>query len=35
MANGNKLIAKVSLSWRKTFRQGDVIPHTIKNCGEC
>ena len=32
MFNGDKLIAKVPLSWRKSFSQGVVIPHKMKNC---
>ena len=35
MANGDKLIAKVPLSWKKSFTQGVVIPHKIKNCVDC
>ena len=35
MANGGKLIAKVPLSWKKSFSQGVVIPHKMKNCTEC
>ena len=35
MANGGKLIAKVPLSRKKPFSQGVVIPHEMKNCGEC
>ena len=35
MADGGKLIAKVPLSWRKSFSQGVVIPHRTKNCGDC
>ena len=29
MANGDKLVAKVPLSWKKSFSQGVVIPHKI------
>ena len=35
MANGDKLIAKVPLSWKKSFSHGVVIPHKMKNCSEC
>ena len=35
MADGNKLIAKVSLSWKKSFSQGIVIPHKMKNGSDC
>ena len=35
MANGGNLIAKVPLSWKKLFSQGIVIPHKMKNCGDC
>ena len=35
MAAGDKLIAKVPLGWKKSFSQGVVIPHKIKNCSEC
>ena len=32
---GDKLIAKVPLSWKKSFSQGVVIPHTMRNCNKC
>ena len=35
MVDGGNLIAKVPLSWKKSFSQGVVIPHKMKNCGEC
>ena len=35
MANGGKLVAKVPLSWKKSFSQGVVIPHKLRNCTEC
>ena len=35
MADGGKLIAKVPLSWKKSFSEGVVIPHKKWNCGEC
>ena len=31
----DKLVAKVPLSWKKSFSQGVVIPHKIKNCTDC
>ena len=35
MANGDKLVAKVPLSWKKSFSQGVVIPHKMRNCNNC
>ena len=35
MADGDKLIAKVPLSWKKSFSQGVVLPHKMKNCNIC
>ena len=35
MADGGKLIAKEPLSWKKSFSQGVVVPHKMKNCGDC
>ena len=35
MADGNNLFAKVSLSWKKSFSQGVVIPHKLRNCDKC
>ena len=35
MADGDNLIAKVSLSWKKSFSQGVVIPHKMRNCSDC
>ena len=35
MADGDKLVAKVPLSWKKSFSQGVVIPHKIRNCNNC
>ena len=32
--NGDKLIAKVPLSWKKSFSQGVVIPHKMRNCNK-
>ena len=34
MADGGKLIAKLPLSWKKSFSQSVVIPHKMKNCDE-
>ena len=35
MADGDNLVAKVPLSWKKSFSQGVVIPHKMKNCNKC
>ena len=35
MFNGDKLIAKIPLSWKKSFNMGVVIPNKMRNCGEC
>ena len=35
MFNGNKLIAKVPLNWKKSFSMGVVIPHKIRICNKC
>ena len=35
MFEGDKLFAKVPLSWKNTFSMGVVIPYKMKNCGEC
>ena len=35
MFGGDKLIAKVPLSWKKSFSQGVVIPHKRRNCNSC
>ena len=36
MYGGDKLIAKVPLSWKKSFNMSVVvIPHKMGNCGEC
>ena len=35
MADGGKLIAKVPLSWKKSFSQGVLIPHKMRNCDDC
>ena len=34
-ADGDNLIAKVPLSWKKSFSQGLVIPHKMRYCTEC
>ena len=33
--NGDKLVAKVPSSWKKSFSQGVVIPHRMRNCNKC
>ena len=35
MFNGDKLIAKVPLSWKKPFSMDVVIPHKMRNCNKC
>ena len=35
MADGDKLVAKIPLSWKKTFHMGVVIPHKLRNCTYC
>ena len=35
MFEGDKLIAKVPLSWKKSFSQGVVLPHKTRNCNKC
>ena len=35
MADGDTLIAKVPMSWKKSFSQGAVIPHNMKKCNKC
>ena len=35
MASGDKLIAKIPLSWKKSFSQRVVIPHKMRNCTNC
>ena len=34
-ADGNNLIAKVPLSWKKSFSQEVVILHKMRNCNKC
>ena len=33
--NGGKIIAKVSLSWKKGIYHGVIIPHRRRNCDKC
>ena len=35
MFDGDKLIAKVHLSWKKSFSVGVVMPHKLKFCKNC
>ena len=35
MFEGDKLIPKVPLSWKKSFSQGVIIPYNAGNCNEC
>ena len=35
MADGGNLIAKVPLSWKKSFSQGVLIPHKMRYCTDC
>ena len=35
MADGGKSIAKLPLSWKKSFSRGVVILHKMRNCVEC
>ena len=35
MADSDKLVAKVPLSWKKSFSLGVVIPHKMRNCNNC
>ena len=35
MAKGDKLVVKIPLSWKKSFSQGFLIPHKMKNCNKC
>ena len=32
---GDKLIAKVPLSWKKSISHGVVFPHKMRNCTDC
>ena len=33
--DGDKLLAKVHLSWKKSFSMGVVMPHMMRNCRDC
>ena len=35
MFMGDKLIAKVPLSWKKGFSHGVIIPHKMRICDKC
>ena len=35
MYDGDKLIAKVPLLWKKSFIYGVIIPHKLTNCTKC
>ena len=35
MADGVNLIAKVPLSWKKSFSQEVIFPHKMRNCSDC
>ena len=35
MSEGDKLVAKVPLSWKKSFSKGIVKLHKIRNCNKC
>ena len=35
MADGDNLIAKVLLSWKKSFSHGVVIPRKMRYCTDC
>ena len=35
MADGGKLVAEIPLSWKKSFNQGVVIPHKMRDCHYC
>ena len=35
MFQGDKIIAKVPLSWKKSFSMGVVKPHKLRNCKKC
>ena len=35
MADGDKLVAKIPLSWKKSFSHGVVIPPKMRNCSSC
>ena len=35
MFDSDKLVAKLSLSWKKSFSRGVVIPHKMRICSDC
>ena len=35
MFGGDKLVAKIPLSWKKSFSMGVVIPHKMRSCNKC
>ena len=35
MLNGEKIEAKVSQSWKKSFSYEMIIPHKLRNCNCC
>ena len=35
MFDGDKLVAKVPLQWKKTFSHGIIMPHKLRNCDKC
>ena len=35
MFDGDKLIAKVRLSWKKSFSYGVIVPHKMRSCDKC
>ena len=35
MFEGDKLIAEIPLSWKKSFSYDVVIPHKVRNCNKC
>ena len=35
MFEGDKIVTKVPLSWKKSFGQAVVIPHKMRNCTNC
>ena len=35
LSNGDNLITKVPLSWKKCFSYGVIIPHKMRHCNKC
>ena len=35
MFDCDKIVARIPLSWKKSFSYGVVIPHKMRNCNEC